>query len=65
MDTLLYFCDLRGPPKPSLRTPRGSMDPRLRTYAIDEGRRLVVNFTIPLFYKYYIHFDNFLLKGEI
>jgi hypothetical protein len=35
MDTLLYFCDLRGPPKPSLRTPRGSMDPRLRTYALE------------------------------
>jgi len=28
MDTLLYFCDFRGPPKPSLRTPR------LRTYAL-------------------------------
>jgi len=35
MDTLFYFCDLRGPPKSSLRTPRGSMD-RLRTYAIDQ-----------------------------
>jgi len=34
MGTLLYFCDLRGPPKPSLRTPWGSMDPRLRTYGL-------------------------------
>jgi len=35
MGTLLYFCDLRGPPKSSLRTPWGSMDPRLRTYALN------------------------------
>ncbi len=34
MDTLISFCDLRGPPKPSLRTPRGSMDSRLRTHAL-------------------------------
>jgi len=34
MDTLLNFCDLRGPPKPSLRTSQGSMDPRLKTYAL-------------------------------
>ncbi len=32
MGTLLYFCDLRGPPKPSLRTPWGSMDLWSRRY---------------------------------
>ncbi len=34
MGALLYFCDLRGPTKPSLRTPWGSMDHRLRTYVL-------------------------------
>jgi len=32
MSTVLYFFDLRGTPRPSPRTPWGSMDPRLRTY---------------------------------
>jgi hypothetical protein len=34
MGTILYFCDLRGPPRPFPRTPWGSPDPRLRTYAL-------------------------------
>jgi len=36
MGTLLYFCDLRGPPKPSLWTPWGSVYPRLRTYDLED-----------------------------
>ena len=32
---IIYFCDLYGPPAPSLWTPWGYMDPWLRTYAID------------------------------
>jgi hypothetical protein len=35
MGTRLYFCGLCGPPKSTLRTPWGSMDPRLRTYALE------------------------------
>ncbi len=35
MSTVLYFSNLRGPPRPFPRTPLGSMDPRLRTYALD------------------------------
>jgi len=34
MSIVLYFSDLRGPPRPFPRTPWGSMDPRLRTYAL-------------------------------
>jgi len=35
MGSILDVCDLRGPPGTTLRTPWGSMDPRLRTYALD------------------------------
>ncbi len=35
MGTKLSFHDLQGPPRPSPRTPWGSMDPRLRTYALE------------------------------
>jgi hypothetical protein len=34
MGTILDVCDLRGPPRTTLRTPKGSMDPWLRTYAL-------------------------------
>ncbi len=37
MGTKLYFHDLRGLPRPSPRTPWGSIDPRLRTYALELG----------------------------
>jgi len=37
MGTLLYICDLRGHPRLSPQTPWGSMDPRLRTYDLDQG----------------------------
>ncbi len=35
MGTKLYFCGLCRPPRPTLRTSWGSMDPRLRTYALE------------------------------
>jgi hypothetical protein len=37
MGTIVYFCDLCGPLRPSPRTPLGSMDPRLRTYVLDKA----------------------------
>jgi len=36
MGTILDVCDLRGPLRTTLRTPWGSMVPRLRTYALIE-----------------------------
>jgi len=41
MGSILDICDLRGPPGTTLRTPWGSMDPRLRTYALTEKRERV------------------------
>jgi len=35
MSTVLYFSDLCGPPRHFPRIPWGSMDPRLRTYVIE------------------------------
>ncbi len=46
MGSLLYFCDLRGPPKPSLRTPWGFMDPRLRTYVLNRAKLQLENVKI-------------------
>ncbi len=34
MSTVLYFSDFHGHLRPSLRTPKGSMNPRLRTYVL-------------------------------
>jgi len=36
MGTILDVCDLRGPPRTTVRTPWGSMDPLLRTYGVKE-----------------------------
>ncbi len=43
MGTKLYSHDLRGPPRPSPRTPWGSMDPRLRTYALGPSKNVRYN----------------------
>ncbi len=43
MGKILYFCDLRGLPRPSPRTPWRSMDPRLRSYDIEQCLLLLSN----------------------
>jgi len=45
MGTKLYFCGLYGPPRPTLRTPWGSMDPRLRTYGLEDVSSVTCAFT--------------------
>ncbi len=53
MGTKLYFHDLHGPPRSSPWTPWGSMDPRLRTYALG-------TIALFLFFRFRFSFSKYL-----